>query len=220
MCGRYRMAAPAETLVGVFGLIGTLTGVVPRYNVAPTDTMPVVVGPRGERVGRMMRWGLLPMWAKSLGEGAKMINARADGVATKPAFRHAFRHRRCLVPTDGWYEWEKPSRQAWLFRRPDRGVFAFAGIWERWRGPDGEVETYSVLTTEANALCRFCHERMPVVLPPEAWTAWTDPEADPAVLEQLLLPAADDAFVARRVGPAVGNVRNEGPAVAEELDPE
>lgn len=212
------MAASPETLLAVFGAMPDLGGLLfpPRYNVAPTDVMPVVTGGRGERMVKLLRWGLLPMWAKDLKEGARMINARADGVATKPAFRGAFRSRRCLVPADGWYEWEKPSRQAWLFRRPDRGLFAFAGLWETWRGPEGPVGTFTIVTTDANSTCRFAHERMPAVLPTVAWDAWLDPEADPEVLLRLLGPVAEDAFVARRVGPRVGNVRNDDPEVSLE----
>ncbi len=212
------MAASPETLLVVFGVLPELGGVLfpPRYNVAPTDVMPVVTGHRGERMVKLLRWGLLPMWAKDPKEGAKMINARADGVATKPAFRGAFLRRRCLVPADGWYEWEKPSRQAWLFRRPDRGLLALAGLWETWRGPEGPVGTFTIITTEANQTCRFAHERMPVVLSGGARDAWLDPDADPGILQQLLRPAEEDAVVARKVGPRVGNVRNDDPEVSAE----
>lgn len=212
------MAASPETLLAVFGAVPDLGGLLfpPRYNVAPTDVMPVVTGGRGERMVKLLRWGLLPMWAKDLKEGARMINARADGVATKPAFRGAFRSRRCVVPADGWYEWEKPSRQAWLFRRPDRGLFAFAGLWETWRGPEGPVGTFTIITTDANSTCRFAHERMPAMLPTVTWDAWLDPEADPEILLHFLRPVAEDAVVARRVGPRVGNVRNDDPEVSAE----
>ena len=212
------MAASPETLLAVFGVVPELGGVLfpPRYNVAPTDVMPVVTGRRGERMVKLLRWGLLPIWAKDPKEGAKMINARADGVATKPAFRVPFRTRRCLVPADGWYEWEKPSRQAWLFRRPDRGLFAFGGLWETWRGPAGPVGTFTVITTEANTTCRFAHARMPLLLPTGAWDAWLDPDADPEILVHILQPAPADVVVARRVGARVGNVRNDDPEVSAE----
>lgn len=216
MCGRYRLAASVERLIEVFGLFPDgIPTLPPRYNIAPTQSCPVVVGPAGERVLRMMRWGLLPAWAKDPKEGARMINARAETVAARPAFRAAFRSRRCLVPADGWYEWKAlgPKRkQPYRFHRADDGVFAFAGLWERWRPPDGgeAVETFTLLTTDANARVREVHDRMPVTLSAPDQDLWTDPEASPAALAALLRPAPDDAFVATPADPRLGNVAFPG----------
>lgn len=224
MCGRYRLAAPVEQLVEVFGLFADgLPTLRPRYNIAPTQLAPVVVGPEGERVLRRMRWGLLPGWARDARDGARMINARADTAPTKPAFRAAFRRRRCLVPADGWYEWqatEGPRKAPWWFHRPDHGLLAFAGLWETWRPPEGDpVETFTVLTTDADRVSAPVHDRMPVVLPPAAWRAWSDPEADPASLIPLLVPAAAGTVVRTPVGPAVGSVRNDDPSLCAPVGP-
>lgn len=216
MCGRYRLAASVDRLIEVFGLFPDgIPMLAPRYNIAPTQSCAVVVGPAGERVLRTMRWGLLPFWAKDLKEGARMINARAETVAAKPAFRAAYRARRCLVPADGWYEWKTlgPKRkQPYVFHRADDDVFAFAGLWERWRPPEGDdaVDTFTVLTTDANALAREVHDRMPVTLSALDQDVWTDPEASPEALAALLHPAPDDAFVATPADPRLGNVAFQG----------
>ena len=165
-----------------------------------------------------MRWGLIPSWSRD--GKAPLINARAETVADKPAFRSAFRKRRCLVPADGFYEWQAlPGRKRpFLFRRPDGTPFALAGLWEAWHGPDGRpLETCALLTTEANAVVRPVHDRMPVLVSPADFDRWLAPDAAPANLVPMLRPAPDDALAAVAVGPYVNSARHEGPGCVEPL---
>ena len=204
MCGRYSITTDPDALRLIFG-VRVVQNLIPRWNVAPTQEVPVVREDRGgARELTIMRWGLVPSWSKDIGIGAKLINARAETVAEKPTFRAAFRHRRCLVPADGFYEWQAIGgrKQPWRVVRHDRAPFAFAGLWELWEGT-GEgsaLETFSIVTTEANATLRNIHSRMPVMLFEEAqfktWLAGTPPEAsaltapcDPALVEPLVPPA-------------------------------
>jgi putative SOS response-associated peptidase YedK len=206
-----------------------------RYNVAPTDEVLLVVASRdGERrrLGEA-RWGLVPGWASGPEVGARMINARAETLLDRPAFRQAFAHRRCIVPADGFYEWDKAGaatkalsggtsvKQPWYIEPAGGGLFAFAGLWESWRPPgDGgeRVVSCTVVTTEANETIARLHDRMPVLLAREHWDVWLDPANDDlAGLQGLLVPAPADAVVMRPVGRAVGNVRNDGPELLEPL---
>ena len=193
----------------------------PRYNLAPSQSAAVVRVEAGERRLALLRWGLIPAWAPDPRIGHRLINARAETVAEKPAFRAAFRRRRCLVPADGFYEWvrRRDAREPWLVFPRDRRLMAFAGLWERWRVPDGArlagslaenrpgdaVETFTVLTTEANAAMRPLHDRMPVILPPEAFDAWL------AGGEVALGPAPDDLLAMHAVDPRVNSPRHDDP---------
>jgi putative SOS response-associated peptidase YedK len=187
--------------------------------VAPTQ--PVLAVRQGA-VGReavALRWGLIPSWSKET-RGSGLINARSETAAYKPAFRSAFRKRRCLVPADGFYEWEAlPGRkQPFLFRRPDGGSFAIAGLWENWMAPDGRaIETCALLTTEANAVVRPVHDRMPVLVGPADFDRWLTPDTTPTEMLTLLRPAPDDALTALAVGPLVNSARHEGPGCVEPL---
>jgi putative SOS response-associated peptidase YedK len=196
---------------------------VPDYNVAPTKPVPVVVHRRrpGDRTGpavrhlRTARWGLVPSWARDATGAAKRINARAETVATLPAFRLALARRRCLVPADGWYEWARRDdggRQPYYLNPAGGGGLAFAGLYEFWSGPAGKVTSCAIVTTAAVGALAGVHDRMPLVLPRAAWAAWLDPDrTDPAGL--LAPPAAELAagIELRPVGSAVGNVTNAGP---------
>lgn len=221
MCGRFLLHAPVDLLQRAFGF-SELPNLQPRYNIAPTQTVPIVRQKEdGGRELAMVGWGLVPFWAKDLKIGSQLINARAETVPSKPAFRAAFAKRRCLVPADGFYEWQKREgsklKQPMLIRRRDAAPFAFAGLWESWRGPDGEVQTCTIVTTEANAVLRPIHNRMPVVLEPSVYDRWLDPEQPSA--EQLLQPCPDEWLEAFPVSTQVNNVRNDAAELIEPLNP-
>lgn len=215
MCGRYATTRSAGELGALFEAYdGTGGRVRPDWNVAPTKPVPVVrVDDCGDRAVSVARWGLLPPWATSPSAGARMINARAETVATSRAYAAPFARRRCLVPADGWYEWARVDgrKQPYFLTRADGEVLALAGIWSVWTGPDGPLLTCSVLTTAAVGALAAVHERMPVLLPRQRWGPWLAPTDDPT---GLLAPVDDDWLAGleiRPVGPAVGNVRNGGP---------
>jgi putative SOS response-associated peptidase YedK len=194
MCGRYSLATPADTLAGHFRL-SHAPPVSPRYNIAPSQPIAIVrmSAPRHERECVQVRWGLIPSWAKDPGIGNKMINARAETVAEKPAFREAFARSRCLVPADGYYEWQREGRmgqrkQPFYICLRDGRPFAFAGLWERWAGPDGTIiESCAILTTEPNESLKDIHDRMPVILAQADYDQWLDPAIRQAQLLQPLL---------------------------------
>ena len=220
MCGRFSLAASWDQIRRYYDLIGAPMNLAPRYNVAPTQSVPVV-----RRAGAheceavMMRWGLIPSWAKDARLGARMINARAETVAEKPAFRVAFRSRRCLVPADGFYEWQaRPEgKQPYRIARPDGGLFTFAGLWERWeKAPDGApVESFTIITTTATPELHPIHPRMPVVVESSNYATWLDGDA-PAALN-LLAAADDDTLVAIPIGTRINAVRNDDAACIEPL---
>jgi len=195
----------------------------PRYNIAPTqDVLVVRERERGEREAAMLRWGLVPSWAKELQAGAPLINARAETVAEKPAFRTALRRRRCLIPADGFYEWQKASgaaargkKQPYYIHRRDERPFAFAGLWERWTGGP-EVESCTIVTTSANNTLSALHDRMPVILSEEDYALWLDPAVeDAAAVTPLLVPAAEVVLVAEPVSTHVNRVANDDPQCIE-----
>jgi putative SOS response-associated peptidase YedK len=212
MCGRFLLFSDASTLAGLFDLAG-LPELSPRYNVAPTQpVLAVRVGAAG-RASALLRWGLIAPWAKDT--KVAPINARAETAADKPTFRHAMRKRRCLIPADGFYEWAAVGgrKQPYCFRPWDERPWAFAGLSERWEGPDGPLESCAILTTEANELVRPVHDRMPVILPARHWPAWPDAGLQGAAeLVPLLRPYPADAMRAYPVGALVNNPRNEGPS--------
>jgi putative SOS response-associated peptidase YedK len=222
MCGRFTLATPPALLAEVFEL-SDVPDLAPRYNIAPTQWSPVIRSSAAApaRGLALLRWGLIPPWATDPAIGSRLINARAETVADKPAFRGAFRHRRCLVPADGFYEWAKvgPARQPWHFRRADGAPFALAGLWERWRGPDGaDVETFTILTTEANDVVRPVHPRMPVILPADAYAAWLDIElTEGRHLAPYLVPAPADLLTTFPVSPRVNAPTMDDPACVAPL---
>jgi putative SOS response-associated peptidase YedK len=193
MCGRYTLSSGGEELALMFDLAEIPT-LFPRYNMAPTQEAAVV---RVERPGEprrlgMLRWGLIPYWAKEASIGNRMINARAESVAEKPAYRFSFRKQRCLIPADGFYEWKKESKakQPYFIHRKDGKPLAFAGLWSRWKDPEkGPLDTFTILTTDANELIRPLHDRMPVILDSRDFGLWLDPSVeDRDRLEPLLAP--------------------------------
>lgn len=213
MCGRYSITKPVEGLRQLFKFTGPPPNLRPRWNVAPTQEAPVVRRTKdGQRELRMLRWGLVPYWSKDISGAARMINARGETVAEKPAFREALKVRRCLVPVDGFYEWEtlgdKPTKQPLLFSMADGQTFAFAGLWERWRPKEGgePIETFTIVNTAANSMMARYHDRVPIVLAPEDYATWLDPGADP---RPLLKAPPSEWFAATRVSTRVNNVRND-----------
>lgn len=219
MCGRFALTAPASTIAEIFQ-VDVLPDVLPRYNIAPTTMVPTVIqNAEGQRELVEMRWGLVPMWAKDPKIGYSLINARAETVGSKPAFRSAFTRRRALIVADGFYEWQKVDKKTkipHLIQLGDGRPFGMAGLWERWTNPISGEEflTCSIVTTAGNALMGPIHDRMPVILPPEAWDVWLDPAVnDKERLSELLVPYPADGMKARRVSSRIGNVKNKDPDV-------
>lgn len=229
MCGRYVSSSPPDEIARYFDAEPPVEApLAPSWNVAPTDDVYVVVEDDQERRVVPMHWGLVPFWAKSPAIGARMINARAEGIATKGAFRGPFEAKRCLVPADGFYEWRttpgEAVKQPFFIHRADGRPLAFAGLWDRWRNPAGDggdrLRSTSIITTTPNDLMATLHDRMPVILPPERWAEWLDPtNHDVEALQGLLVPAAPDLLVVHPVSTAVGNVRNDGPELVLPIDP-
>jgi putative SOS response-associated peptidase YedK len=217
MCGRFTLTTPAQTLAVQFDL-AVVPALEARFNIAPTQPVAAVrIGSEGkERELALMRWGLIPFWAKDSSIGARMINARSETAAEKPSFRTAFRRRRCLVLADGFYEWQKVdgTKQPVYVSLQDREAFAFAGLWDRWDDPEnGVVESCTVLTVEPNELLRPIHSRMPVILNPSDYSLWLDREVnEPERLQALLCPYPSGRMQAYAVSRYVNSPRNEGPA--------
>ena len=222
MCGRYATTRTDTDLSILFDAVNVTEGLTPSWNVAPTDPVPVVrVSTRQQaRVLDTAKWGLVPSWARDPRAGARMINARAETVATTPAFAPSFARRRCLIPADGWYEWVRDGkrRQAYYMTPGDGFPLAFAGLWSTW-GPDGML-TCSIITTAALGGLVRIHDRMPLVLPPERWASWLAGGGDPN--DQLAPMPLDElaAIEVRPVGAGVGNVRNNGPELVTPAVPE
>src|SRR5713101_1134913 len=196
MCGRARLSSDVSEIKLVFSIPQhrPTPNIAPSWNVAPTDPLPVVrYDPKaGERSLDVMRWGLVPFWAKDIKVGFANINAKAEGIESRPAFREAFQRRRCLVPVDNFYEWKKTAvgKQPYAIALADRGLMALAGLWENWRSSAGEwVRRFAIITTTPNELCAEIHNRMPVVLRPEGWPIWLgEHPTDAPQLKALLAP--------------------------------
>jgi putative SOS response-associated peptidase YedK len=219
MCGRYTLTVDAAVLAELFEL-EPLTELKPRYNIAPTQQVPIVRTSRDvSREWATVRWGLIPSWAKDTKIGNRMINARAETAADKPSFRSAFKHRRCLIPADGFYEWiETPAgKQPHHIRFTDRRPFAFAGLWERWSPEDDEtVESCTILTTGPNDLIAGLHDRMPVILPTTRFDDWLTPgPLGPDVAEALLVPHSSQDMEAVPVSTFVNSPKNDDPRCVE-----
>ncbi len=218
MCGRFTLRTPASVVAAQFGLFET-PSFAPRFNIAPTQpVLAVRCAPERSDCLRelaLLRWGLVPSWAGDLSIGNRLINARAESVAEKPAFRAALRRRRCLVVADGFYEWQKSAKkkQPYFIHMRDDGPFAFAGLWESWEGPDhSAIESCTLLTTEANALVEPIHDRMPVILGAKDYGRWLDPAIQkPDELALLLRPYAQEEMEAYPVSSHVNSPANEDP---------
>jgi putative SOS response-associated peptidase YedK len=245
MCGRFVSSNTPDRIASYFGAsfdtdpdataatgdpaVEPIQPLGENFNVAPTnDIYAVVADAHAHPVVRAFHWGLVPSWAKDVKIGSKMINARAETLAEKPAFKSLFRSKRVIVPMDGFYEWKvvpgQKAKQPYFIHRRDGEPLAVAGLWAAWRdkaaGPDAPwLHSCTVITTSANATMAPVHDRMPVLLPPTAWPQWLDPdEHDLEALSALLVPAPDDLLVMHPVSTAVNNVRNKGPELIEMID--
>lgn len=220
MCGRYALHSHPEVIALAFGLSEVPASIVPRFNIAPTaDVLIVRVGPDRARVPALVRWGLLPRWAKDPKLAAKLNNARGETVAEKPSFRDAYRKRRCLLPANGFYEWQRvESRKQPYYVYPAHAeLFAFAGLWERWEGAGGPLETCTIVTTDANAPMQSIHDRMPVIVAPEDYARWLDCSAQTDVAD-LLVPCPADAIRVHAVSTAVNRASNDVPELIAPLE--
>ncbi len=220
MCGRYALDATPAALIESFGLAAFRGEFAPRFNIAPQTEIPVVFQHReAGRVGRLARWGLIPRWAKDKGIGQRLINARAESVAEKPAFRAAFRRSRCLIPASGFYEWQTTAhgKQPFYFHPRQGGLMAFAGLLEHWQSAQEDIVSCTIITTEANALARPVHERMPVILAPADYARWLDPDTPLDEAQALLAPCPEDTLSLHAVTKQVGNAAIDTPALIEPI---
>ncbi|MFO7322856.1 MAG: SOS response-associated peptidase [Chloroflexota bacterium] len=218
MCGRFTLTADPQVMRDMFGLTTVPEGIEPRYNVAPTQPVAVITNEDPTTL-TFHRWGLVPSWSKDIAIGNKLINARAETAHEKPSFRAAFRRRRCLIPTNGFYEWQTANgdkRPHFIYLR-DEPVFAFAGLWEIWYSPDGdELRTCTILTTAANDLLRPLHERMPVILKRENYADWLEPgEAPIEALIPLMKPYDPDKMALYEVSRMVNRATVDTPELIE-----
>lgn len=227
MCGRFTLALSPEEIAQLMALDAALDqelGLLPRYNIAPGQEIVAAVqdAPDAPRAPRAFRWGLVPGWADDPAVGNRLINARSETAAEKPSFRAAFRRRRCLIPADGFYEWQRKvaKKRPWIFRVTDDPGFCMAGLWETWTPPEGgPLYTCTILTTEANDLLRPIHDRMPVILRRDAYERWLTAQPDEtAGLRDLLRPFPADAMEAWPVSTLVNSPRNDGPECVEPVD--
>jgi len=234
MCGRFVASSSAEAISKFFGASFEGEGIPANFNVAPTqDVLAVTADANGARTVQTFHWGLVPSWAKDVKIGSKMINARSETIAEKPAFKGLFKKHRLLIPMDGFYEWQqgadggplnksgKPIKTPMFIHRSDGELLAVAGLWATWRdrttGPDAPwLHSCTIITTAANQAMTPVHDRMPVILPADRWDAWLDPtNGGLATLQSLLIPAANDLLAMHAVGTEVNNARNTGPQLIE-----
>ena len=225
MCGRARLSSDVSEIKLAFRIPPDrpTPNFPPSWNVVPTNSLPVVRYDQkaGQRSLDLLRWGLIPYWAKDINVGFANINAKAEGIDTRPAFRQAFERRRCLVPVDNFYEWKTTGtrKQPYAIALVERGIMALAGLWENWKSSAGEwVRSFAIVTTEPNELCAELHNRMPVILAPETWPAWLgeDP-ADVPCLRALLAPYPSDNMICWPVSARVGIVKNNDPSLVEPI---
>jgi putative SOS response-associated peptidase YedK len=217
MCGRYTLKTPAGVLTERFDIEESSTSITSSYNIAPTQQVATVLAENGKRKLEMLHWGLIPSWAKDPEVGNRMINARAETVAEKPSYRKAFQERRCLILADGFYEWQKTDngKQPFYIRMEDESPFAFAGLWESWRN-GREIRSCTIITTAPNELAASIHNRMPVILHPEDYDMWLDPDFDEREpLTSLLKPFPAEAMEAYPVSRRVNNPANNDAGVVE-----
>jgi putative SOS response-associated peptidase YedK len=220
MCGRYCITSAPEAIRNLFRY-KEQPNFPPRFNVAPTQPVPIVRAEGGERRFALVRWGLLPPWVKDPKTFTLLINGRGETVSDKPAFRNAMKRRRCLFPADGFYEWKDDGgrRRAFHARKAGGGPLAFAGLWEVWTGPNGEeMETAAIVTTQANATLATVHHRAPVIVAPDAFDLWLDcARFDERAAADVIAPAADGLMEVYEVSPAVGRVANDTPDLVTPL---
>lgn len=222
MCGRYTLTANPEAIQQAFNL-EVLPNLQPRYNIAPTQPVPIITAEKPREL-TIVSWGLIPSWSKDASGASKLINARAETVAEKPSFRAAYKYRRCLIPADGFFEWQSVENSS--KKKPqfiyvgEREVFAFAGLWETWHSPAGdEVLTCTILTTEPNQKIKKMHHRMAVILDKDDYDAWLSPEAKPAELKHLLRAYPEERLNIYEVSTMVNNARVDTPEILQPVQP-
>ena len=211
MCGRYAITTAPEAIRQLFGYLEQPNW-PPRYNVAPTQPVPIVRMAEGKRQLALVRWGLIPAWVKDPRAFSLVINARGESVLDKPAFRNAMKYRRCLFPADGFYEWKRAGerKQPYFVRLKSGQPLAFAGLWESWMGPNGEeMETAAIVTTAASRSIAHIHDRMPVIVPPEGFDFWLDPKVDAEMATAVIQPAKDELLECYPVSSAVNRTVND-----------
>jgi putative SOS response-associated peptidase YedK len=223
MCGRYTLTPAIDDLLRQLGFTGMPAEMPPRYNIAPTQMVPALLkGDSRELEAGLFRWGLIPSWAKDMSIGNRMINARGETVAEKPSFRSAFRRRRCLILSDGWYEWQKTpeGKQPVRIQLESEGVFAFAGLWERWMPGEEEskkgaksggeaIHSCAIITSDACRALKGIHHRMPVVMKRDRWNEWLDPDASVESLKSMVLPYMGDDLKVYPVSTLVNSPAND-----------
>ena len=223
MCGRYAITSAPEAIRRLFGY-DEQPNFPPRYNVAPTQPVPIVRMVEGKRQFALVRWGLIPAWVKDPRGFSLLINACGESLNDKPAFRAALRYRRCLLPADGFYDWRREGERArpYNVRLKAGGPMALAGLWENWMGPNGEeMETAAIVTTRANRMLATIHPRMPVIVPPEAFDLWLDSRSvDAATAAALIAPAPEDMLEMHEVSPAVNSAADDSPDLIEPVTAE
>lgn len=220
MCGRFVLTADPNLIQQSFNLSTMPAMLEARYNIAPTQPVAVITNEHSDEL-TFLKWGLIPSWSKDSTAAAKMINARSETAAEKPAFRAAFRRRRCIIPTDGFYEWQQQGTDKipLFIHREDRALFGMAGLWEVWHSPDGgEIRSCTILTTEANDFMKAFHHRMPVILQPDDYPLWLSAaEQSPSVLQPLMKPSSV-GLTAYSVSKAVNRPVNDNPTLIEPFD--
>lgn len=212
MCGRYTLTKPLKTIASHFGPIHINLDYRPSYNIAPSQMSPVIIDRSGQRELTEMKWGLVPSWAKD--EKMKLINARSETAHEKPSFKNSLKNQRCLIPADGFLEWQGAEKQPHYIYLKDQPLFAFAGLWSIWNSPEGKsLSTYSILTTEANEKLSPIHARMPVILPPERYETWLAPDSGLDSLRGLLTTFPSEECYFHQVSKEVNSPKNNRPEV-------
>jgi putative SOS response-associated peptidase YedK len=213
MCGRFAQRTPAKTLAREYR-VDDIPDIEPRYNIAPAQDILSVRRTGERREAALIKWGLVPSWAKDTSIGAKLINARSEMITEKPSFREAFKRRRCIIPADGFYEWQRTGgkKQPYFFHMRDGHPFGFAGLWEKWRAADGRLlETCAILTTEANETLKPVHDRMPVILHPDGYDLWLDDDLRKLdLVKELLCPYPSSEMLSHPVSTNVNSTNIEG----------
>lgn len=221
MCGRFTLAAGPEFIAEYFHIDGPIPDFQPSWNITPGGDIPVICELPGDGRGcSLMHWGLIPHWAKEPESKFKMINAKAETLSQRPAYRDAYKHRRCIIPASGFYEWQATAhgKQPFYIHPKDKGLLALAGLWEYWEG-EHVINSCTIITTDANPLLQSIHDRMPVILAEEDHAVWLDlHNTDTVVLSSMLAPCDPDSLEIYPVSPAVNNPVHDGPALTEKID--
>lgn len=219
MCGRFAIHTSVQEIMKYAKVTGGRVPWQPSYNIAPSQAVPVVLHREGNKQLTLAKWGLIPFWAKDRSIGNKLINARAETIDQKPSFRQAFQRKRCLIPASGFYEWDKKTRQPYYIKLKNQELFFFAGLWDTWHGNDeSNLLSCTIITTSANETIQLHHHRMPVILPQDALSEWTDtPESETKNLKKLLTPYPSEEIELYPASKMVNSVKNNSPELIQPL---